>query len=488
MARKMMIVHGYSDDPGSFGDLKRFFVEQAGYRESDICFADYSSMDDDASFRDFADKLDEDYERLSAGWRKKREPTRIDIACHSTGALVVRAWLAMRFVRRTKRKGSMTCPVNHLLMFAPANFGSDLARMGQSLLGKAKATFFDSSQRKGNAMESGRQVLEGLEPASPFQWELSDYDLFCDNEENPADSGFFDPRIKDPRKRCYPFVFAAGESYGGMQARIIKKRQKPGTDGTVRICGTSLNVTKFTIDFRESGSVMVPWARKRYPAIPFAVFAGFNHGSIVHPSKTRTRWHKFVGPDGPGTLALAALEVGADPKTGDRKYAAAVKRFARANEVNYDDLARKYQDRYQQIFFRVYDDVEREVDDFYADFYVQDHDGGEHRKLTKIWDEKFESTFYRHSARASCRAMLLNLSELKPFVKRLEEEKAKLVLELSASSPVREITYQTGTYVVYDGATGPPAPDKTLIHPNTTTLVRAVLNRKESDLLMRVKP
>ena len=31
------------------------------------------------------------------------------------------------------------------------------------------------------------------------------------------------------------FVLAAAEGYTGLQARIIKKRKKPGTDGTVRI-------------------------------------------------------------------------------------------------------------------------------------------------------------------------------------------------------------------------------------------------------------
>lgn len=87
-------------------------------------------MDDQASFRDFADKLDSEYEKIF----DKGE--RIDVSCHSTGALVVRIWLVLRRLRQRELKEKIDCPVERILMFAPANFGSDLAKMGQSFLGK----------------------------------------------------------------------------------------------------------------------------------------------------------------------------------------------------------------------------------------------------------------------------------------------------------------------------------------------------------------
>ena len=86
-------------------------------------------------------------------------------------------------------------------MFAPANFGSDLAGLGQSFLGKFRSTFFNSFSKKGDFMESGRVVLQGLEPASPFQWRLSHEDLHGD--------GFFCANGAAD-ERCYPFVLAAG--------------------------------------------------------------------------------------------------------------------------------------------------------------------------------------------------------------------------------------------------------------------------------------
>ncbi len=118
-------------------------------------------MDDQAQFSDFADKLDEDYAKQFGG-------ERIDIACHSTGALVVRLWLDLHHARqRAEGKTKPRSPVEHLLMFAPANFGSDLAEMGQSFLGKFRSTFFNANRQPGDFLESGKYVLQGLEPASP---------------------------------------------------------------------------------------------------------------------------------------------------------------------------------------------------------------------------------------------------------------------------------------------------------------------------------
>ena len=51
-----------------------------------VFLLNYDSLDDSSTFEDFADKLDEDYQKLFHG-------ERIDVACHSTGALVSRAWL-----------------------------------------------------------------------------------------------------------------------------------------------------------------------------------------------------------------------------------------------------------------------------------------------------------------------------------------------------------------------------------------------------------
>lgn len=61
--KKMLIIHGYSDGSSSFTSLKEFFVQNAGYASDNVHLLDYASMDDEASYRDFADKLDSEYKR-----------------------------------------------------------------------------------------------------------------------------------------------------------------------------------------------------------------------------------------------------------------------------------------------------------------------------------------------------------------------------------------------------------------------------------------
>ncbi|MEQ1909734.1 MAG: hypothetical protein ABMA15_12980, partial [Vicinamibacterales bacterium] len=206
MATKLLIVHGYSDGRTSFTALGDFLINRGVYSSDNVFYLNYSSMDDEATFHDFADKLDADF-----GARFEGE--RLDVICHSTGSLVVRAWLALRAARAARRGGrkTVTSPVDRLVCLAPANFGSDLAGLGQSFLGKFRATFFNNNSHKGDFGESGKVVLRGLEPASPFQWDLSfNYDLH-------ATHTFFAPS-EDPAQVCYPFVLAAGEAYTGLEA------------------------------------------------------------------------------------------------------------------------------------------------------------------------------------------------------------------------------------------------------------------------------
>lgn len=449
MATKLLILHGYSDGATSFTGLRDFFTAN-GYARDDIFLLNYSSMDDQSQFTDFADKLDEDYAKQFAG-------ERIDIACHSTGALVVRLWLDLHYRRqRDEGKSRPQSPVRHLLFFAPANFGSDLAEMGQSFLGKFRCTFFNSNRKAGDFLESGKFILQGLEPASPFQWDLSSRDLHGES--------FFNPELGDDNV-CYPFVFAAGRGYGGLQARIIKDRKKPGTDGTVRICGTSLNTRKCVVDFcnREVNPIWVE--ERKFEDMACAIFGEFNHGSIIELSD------EFV--QGPGKWALRALEV--DSSVKYRKVAAEMAEFTRKN---YDG------DPYQQFFFNVRDDVGLPVSDFYIDFYAQLANGAVHEKLTLEFDKSFEVEFYRHSADPSCRTLMLNLARLREYFKRLKAAKARLVFDVCAISPIKEVKYLPAFAVVFDDTAASDEP--TFLYENTTTLVQIILNRVASDQVLHL--
>ena len=455
MAKKLLIIHGYSDGATSFTALRDFFVSSGAYSRDNVFLLNYDSLDDSSTFEDFADKLDEDYQKLFNG-------ERIDVACHSTGALVSRAWLRMRYQRQREAGAKApTSPVEHLLMFAPANFGSDLARLGQSFLGKFRSTFFNRNHQGEDFWESGRVVLQGLEPASPFQWALSADDLHGD--------GFFNVALSDS-KVCYPFIFAGGKGYGGLQGRLIPARNKPGTDGTVRICGTSLNTRKCIVDFSQP-VVRPHWLpEQKFPVIPFTIFSEFTHGSIIGVEKAFS-----AGTNAAGTLALEAIQAATIAD-----YAVLATRFDAAHKQKHTG------DDYQQFFFKVRDDVGFNVADYYIDFYVMLPSGETDAKLTAEFDKEFESEFTRHSADPSCRVLLLNVTNLRKYLQKVKQAKACLVFDIAAKSPNPQVKFLPGYAVVYDGAAAAGGKEPTFLYPNTTTLVEIVLNRVETDKVLHL--
>lgn len=465
MAKKILIVHGYSDGSTSFTGLGDFLIANGLYEKNDVFYLDYSSMDDQATFRDFADKLDADR-------RTRLGNERVDVACHSTGSLVVRAWLAVH-AQRTRRRHlppDTPCPVERLLCFAPANFGSDLATLGQSFLAKFRTTFFNSHSHKQDFLESGKAVLQGLEPASPFQWELSEYDLH-------GPDTYFSP-TRPPHQQCFPFVFAAGEAYGGVEARLVKQRGMLGTDGTVRISGTSLNTRGCSLDFREEGAALVWWQNFKHARIPFAVFAGFNHGSIIDPMHGG-----FADPGGPGALAVEVLKSVVDLQS----YQATVGRFDEVSIANQARLPEARKSPYQQFFFKVRDDVDMIVEDFFIDFHVANRDGSTNQDLTLFFEENFATKITRHSTTGSHRVFLMDCRRLQEFHQRLTAADAVLMLEITGVSPLPDVRYEKSRYPAFDPRKPLVPNEPTLLFPNTTTMVDVILNRMQTDNLLVVK-
>jgi len=467
MASQLLIVHGYSDGSTSFTALGDFLIAQGLYADDHVSYVDYSSMDDEATFHDFADKLDTDH-------RARFGSERVDVVCHSTGSLVVRAWLALHAERARRRAlgaGSReACPVDRLVCFAPANFGSDLAALGQSFLAKFRTTFFNSHSHHEDALETGKVVLQGLEPASPFQWDLSfNYDLH-------GAFSYFHERQPE-HQRCYPFVLAAGEAYSGVQARLIPQRRMPGTDGTVRIAGTSLNSRACSLDFRPEGAALVWWQGQKFASIPFAVLAGVNHGSIIDPA-----CEAFSHPDGPGALVLEALR---EPTTL-ASYQTLAERFAEASMRNQARLPPDRQERFQQFFFRVRDDVDHLVNDYYIDFHVVNRDGTPNEPLTVQFDEDFKTKVTLHSTTKSHRVFMMSCAKLDTFHQALRQHDAQLVLEVTGVSPLPDVQYVTSRFVAYDPAAPVNSHEPALLEPNTTTLVDVILNRCQTDKLATI--
>jgi triacylglycerol esterase/lipase EstA (alpha/beta hydrolase family) len=160
MAAQIAIVHGWSDTSKSFHDLRDFLVAN-GYDAKQIWLSDYISMDDDVRVEDIAKRMHVVIAKaIEAGELK----TPFDMIVHSTGGLVAREWLARNF---PDGKGA---PVKRLIMLAPANFGSRLASLGKSMIGRVAKGW-------NNWLQTGAEMLAGLDLASLYQWALARRDL-----------------------------------------------------------------------------------------------------------------------------------------------------------------------------------------------------------------------------------------------------------------------------------------------------------------------
>ena len=251
----IVLVHGYSDDAASFRTWQRI-LEQKGYDVANVRACSYRSLTNEVTIKDIAEGFDRAL-RTQAGLSGD-EP--FDAIVHSTGMLVIRSWLTAYAGRRERLK--------HLIGLAPATFGSPLAHKGRSWLG---ALFKGNRHLGPDFMEAGDKVLDGLELASRFTWDLAHLDLL-------GDETFYGPTRRTP----FVFIFCGTASYGGLRQLM----SEPGTDGTVRWAACPLNTRKIILDMtrdpaREGSEKRVSVADWKNTDIPLIPIDGKNHGTIL---------------------------------------------------------------------------------------------------------------------------------------------------------------------------------------------------------------
>jgi len=255
----VVLVHGWSATSASMLDLKRF-LQDRGFGVTDVWLGDYISMDDDVRVADVA-------RRMQRVLRSERDKLgKFDMIVHSTGGLVAREWLT-HFYPDGLGKPDDPCPIKRLLMLAPANFGSRLAASGKSFIGRI-AKGWD------NWFHTGEEMLNELELASRYQWNLACRDLISeDGGQSPYGSG-----------RVLPFVIVGSRGYQDGLKQIANEN---GSDGTVRPAAANMNVNGITIDFSAGVTPDVKmWStRSGAEKLAFAVLADRDHGTILEPAK-----------------------------------------------------------------------------------------------------------------------------------------------------------------------------------------------------------
>ena len=227
-----------------------------GYETSDVFLGGYPSMDDDVRIADSGRRLNAVIAEMQGDGRL---PARFHVIVHSTGALVARWWMAEYFPRGG-------APVANFLMLAPANFGSPLATIGRSTLGRLTKGFT-------NGFQTGTHFLNALELASQFQEDLALRDRL--SADGHTDSPFSENGTR-------PYVLVGADPIFG--TGILGEK---AWDGTVRVATANIDPRGVTVDFSK-GSILKPdfraWSRRGPDETPFAVIPDRSHLSILKPA------------------------------------------------------------------------------------------------------------------------------------------------------------------------------------------------------------
>ena len=444
----LVILHGWSDSYSSFRDLAKRLAnpppDGISAEVADIHLGDYISLDDQVTFADLVAALDRAWDDRGL----PRTPKSVDAIVHSTGGLVIRDWL---------RRFAPDCrPIHHLLMLAPANFGSPLAHTGRSVIGRAVKGW------KGSRLfETGAQILKGLELASSYSWELAEQDLFS-----------ADAPLGDGSLLCTVLVGNSG--YSGIAAVA----NKPGTDGTVRVSTANLQAARMLIDFSHQPDAAPRIDYQEAPAqgLAFAIVDGEDHGSITakgRGTRESITWSLICG-------ALMVPDTGfADWRERLAQHTLEVSRAA-------SQRGGDHYNAYQNTVIRVLDDQGASVTDYIIEFYFNDDKTRRDRRLTRLVQEEVISSVHVYSQAKHYRSLLINCDRLQALYERPGD---RLYVSITACPELADNKVGYRTYRDSDiGALMLDADQaRDLFRPHRTLLMTLCLKRYQQADVFRFK-
>lgn len=142
------------------------------------------------------------------------EGSRFICITHSTGGPVIRDWWNKYY-----KDKDIVCPMSHLIMLAPANFGSALAQLGKGRLSRLKSWW--------NGIEPGAGVLNWLALGSKEAWDLNK-DWIETDENAISENGIF------------PFVITGQDIDRKFYDHLNPYTGELGSDGVVRTAAANL--------------------------------------------------------------------------------------------------------------------------------------------------------------------------------------------------------------------------------------------------------
>lgn len=339
----LVFIHGYSvTNLDTYGELPLRIKNEAAQKginlqTADIYLARYISFHDEVVLDDVARALEH------AVKEQLQENHRYVFITHSTGAPLVRLWWHNFYQVPNK-----VCPMSHLIMLAPANFGSSLAQLGKSKLSRLK-NFLDG-------LEPGQGILNWLELGSAEARWL-----------NNAWIEGADAAVKNTK--VFPFVITAQSIDRKMYDHINSYTGEPGSDGVIRVSSANLNAHFLSLVQKEDKLEIK--TSKSATDIPFKVLLNRSHSGDKMGIMRSVK--KEPGTDEASELIESIFEcIAVDNKS---KYNACLQKFAIATaenqgkmQVERHSLALGHKtyihDRYSQVIITIKDDQGHAVTDF----------------------------------------------------------------------------------------------------------------------------
>jgi hypothetical protein len=461
--KAVILVHGWSvHDTDTYGELPDRLEAESNDQISldvhNIWLGKYVSFQDEVQVDDIS-------RAFESALHKELSPAALKAKCvvitHSTGGPVIRNWVYKYYAQ----KGNMAdCPVSHLIMLAPANFGSALAILGKMRISRIKSWM--------EGVEPGKGVLDWLELGSEESWKLN-----LDWIE-----WFKGP---DPKVPFFPFVLSGQSIDRSFYDHVNTYTGELGSDGVVRLAAANLNAryVKFVQEAPQgdvSELALSAPAGADLSAVPtaFAIVKGRSHSGkemgILRSIKKERDDHPTV------QLILDCIRV-----TSVQSYHDLCERFevhsaeVRTKElVEVEDLLlpdRHFvHDQYSMLVFRVRDEYGQNIGNFDVIFTGGDDDSANHLPENFLADKQRNSrapgniTFYFNTA------VMLGSDPVS-----LNRKVIRKKLPGAGSFGFRIVPFADSGFVHYLPAVlkGTQELLAQLIRPNETTLIDIVMKR-----------
>lgn len=246
MQKIILFIHGWSEDSHCFSYLQQMLFPNNS-KKYQINLADFVTLDDTVTFTDLVAAMQQ-------AWTKHNLPVSnkdVDIVTHSTGALVLRAWLRQYYPRGNS-------PIERVVMLAPPNFGSHIAHKGAAFYGRIY-----KGLNKQNPFEVGENLLKDLEIGSEFTQRLAEFDCF---------SGYSSFQPND----IMVTILIGGSGYDG----FASVANVPCSDGVVPIPLAQLEPKRLKIRYDSSDKPYFDLINST-SQVACKIIPSLNHSSIL---------------------------------------------------------------------------------------------------------------------------------------------------------------------------------------------------------------